>query len=744
MVAFTLEGAWAKSLYTFVLALVASSSSLLDAPVNEAIATTKSSSDIEPLVEAFASDTIPAKVVRNFALKNPGNPAAALQGFAERVHHLNSLRDGHEDIIRSSDVLRIAQANRNMDSCTQAAERFVHNIRALTAQFGEDPDIRPGDIRRFSETDNALEAVKAYKQNLATLTAAVDTDVSTSVLRRCAMAGQTSPLAAEILHTKSVLKDRYGYRAKAHPEQQPVRPELIERVVTLYPRSEASEVTENIHQLLQKGWLTFCAAETRSLQGEVPQQLEKIFTPRTQNYLTFSAALAELEPWQRLVFAQHHNLLPILYGAVSNSAQFETVLLGGITIAEGYAAHVEPALPVKPPQDRRPLSMMQLVTDANIYVAALEYNTDQPMVSQADQLHIDGLRDTKLVVAGKVLHIHEKQYIWDYASQNADVLPWIQQRISRYYRPADQATALQSVTGALAGGVLDILGTCPRDFRLVFAKNFYTSGINELERGAIANAMGIDRMIYDGSDLGPIIEQRLGKKHTVYIDRRSNQPEVRVLSDIFDKPTETEEAAQPAVASAKSGRSTSATASASSHSEEVREDSYPTVNGTETFIRRVRKNGLMTAEEEVITAKQIEAGVLAEAALADGGFRDATPAELRRIASIGKAAADRMISMNLLLVAKNAHKAASHSQVPLDDLMQYGSLGLMRAVERFDYTKGYKFSTYATHWIKQSISRGALNERPIYVPAHVSDLMRKIAHAQRQIRQESPLEEHAV
>ena len=133
----------------------------------------KTAEDIEPLVEAFASDTIPAKVVRNFALKNPGNPAAALQGFAERVHHLNSLRDGHEDIIRSSDVLRIAQANRNMDSCTQAAERFVHNIRALTAQFGEDPDIRPGDIRRFSETDNALEAVKAYKQNLATLTAAV-------------------------------------------------------------------------------------------------------------------------------------------------------------------------------------------------------------------------------------------------------------------------------------------------------------------------------------------------------------------------------------------------------------------------------------------------------------------------------------------------------------------------------------------------------------------------------------------
>jgi RNA polymerase sigma factor (sigma-70 family) len=149
------------------------------------------------------------------------------------------------------------------------------------------------------------------------------------------------------------------------------------------------------------------------------------------------------------------------------------------------------------------------------------------------------------------------------------------------------------------------------------------------------------------------------------------------------------------------------------------------------YLREVGATPLLTADEEVDLSKRIEAGLYAAELLrqADGGERPITAAyrrELGRLAREGVLAKDHMVRANLRLVVSVAKKYA-HRGVPFLDVVQEGNLGLIRAVEKFDYAKGYKFSTYAMWWIRQAIDRGlAMNARNIRLPVHVAEELGKI------------------
>ncbi len=163
------------------------------------------------------------------------------------------------------------------------------------------------------------------------------------------------------------------------------------------------------------------------------------------------------------------------------------------------------------------------------------------------------------------------------------------------------------------------------------------------------------------------------------------------------------------------------------------------------YLDGIAKTPLLTAEDEVFLARRIEAGLYAEAILDEllttrerGGRKavKATEDELRLIVEDGQQAMRRFVTANLRLVVSVARKYG-RSQMPLLDLVQEGNTGLIRAVEKFDYTKGFKFSTYATWWVRQSISRGiAQQSRIVRLPVHVAEQINQVSATRRNLERQ--------
>jgi RNA polymerase primary sigma factor len=159
------------------------------------------------------------------------------------------------------------------------------------------------------------------------------------------------------------------------------------------------------------------------------------------------------------------------------------------------------------------------------------------------------------------------------------------------------------------------------------------------------------------------------------------------------------------------------------------------------YLNGIGRTKLLTAAEEVDLSKRIEAGLFAEERLTNAEERgtELDPrlrADLRIIASEGKAAKDHLLEANLRLVVSIAKRYTGRGMAFLD-LIQEGNLGLIRAVEKFDYTKGYKFSTYATWWIRQAITRAMADQaRTIRIPVHMVEVINKLGRIQRELLQD--------
>ncbi|MFC5928014.1 sigma-70 family RNA polymerase sigma factor [Cryobacterium melibiosiphilum] len=157
------------------------------------------------------------------------------------------------------------------------------------------------------------------------------------------------------------------------------------------------------------------------------------------------------------------------------------------------------------------------------------------------------------------------------------------------------------------------------------------------------------------------------------------------------------------------------------------------------YLRRIGKGPLLNAEEEVDLARRIEVGLLAEARLLRQGAEPAEqcePAEQRELSWLmhdGRRAKNHFIEANLRLVVSIA-KHYSGRGVPIMDLVQDGNMGLVRAVEKYDFMTGYKFSTYATWWIRQAIHRGMADKsRMIRIPVHTAEKLNKIKRIRRDL-----------
>ncbi len=162
------------------------------------------------------------------------------------------------------------------------------------------------------------------------------------------------------------------------------------------------------------------------------------------------------------------------------------------------------------------------------------------------------------------------------------------------------------------------------------------------------------------------------------------------------------------------------------------------------YLDEIARTPLLDAATEVELSKTIEAGLFAEHLLAEGRVgrkkggapMSATEAELEWLAEEGRQAVQQFINANLRLVVSIARKYG-RAQMPMLDLIQEGNTGLIRAVEKFDYAKGYKFSTYATWWVRQAITRGiAQQARVVRLPVHVVEELNQVGGARRTLERQ--------
>ncbi|PKQ20642.1 MAG: RNA polymerase sigma factor RpoD [Actinobacteria bacterium HGW-Actinobacteria-6] len=210
-------------------------------------------------------------------------------------------------------------------------------------------------------------------------------------------------------------------------------------------------------------------------------------------------------------------------------------------------------------------------------------------------------------------------------------------------------------------------------------------------------------------------------------DHADELPEDAVVEEI---PAETEEVIKPVKAKKKPKRKVDAHTLAPLTSDPVR-----------MYLKEIGKVSLLNARQEVDLAKKIEAGeeVMARLAEIDETGEKVEKAELRRlhrIEDIGLNAKKQLVEANLRLVVSIAKRYVGRGMLFLD-LIQEGNLGLIRAVEKFDYSKGFKFSTYATWWIRQAITRAIADQaRTIRIPVHMVETINKLIRVQRQLLQE--------
>ena len=212
----------------------------------------------------------------------------------------------------------------------------------------------------------------------------------------------------------------------------------------------------------------------------------------------------------------------------------------------------------------------------------------------------------------------------------------------------------------------------------------------------------------------------------------------KILPDVPDEQFEKDVKADPTIV--EDEKSATFVVSAADDTDEPEQQvmvAGATADPVKDYLKQIGKVPLLNAEMEVELAKRIEAGLFSEEKLAKGGkITPKVHEELEWIAEDGRRAKNHLLEANLRLVVSLAKRYTGRGMLFLD-LIQEGNLGLIRAVEKFDYTKGYKFSTYATWWIRQAITRAMADQaRTIRIPVHMVEVINKLARVQRQMLQD--------
>jgi RNA polymerase primary sigma factor len=214
-------------------------------------------------------------------------------------------------------------------------------------------------------------------------------------------------------------------------------------------------------------------------------------------------------------------------------------------------------------------------------------------------------------------------------------------------------------------------------------------------------------------------------------------PQTRVMHHPEADPETPPEPAEPSVEALEAAEAPDPVETRAAARARAADTGGPSSDLFRQYLREIGRIPLLTAAEEVELARRVEAGLFAEERLGTAPDLDSQLAlDLDRLVVMGRMAKRRLIEANLRLVVSVAKRYVGRGLTMLD-LVQEGNLGLIRAVEKFDYARGYKFSTYATWWIRQAMSRALADQaRTIRVPVHVVELINRVVRVQRRMLQE--------
>lgn len=244
-------------------------------------------------------------------------------------------------------------------------------------------------------------------------------------------------------------------------------------------------------------------------------------------------------------------------------------------------------------------------------------------------------------------------------------------------------------------------------------------------------------------DKGTLVEV-IATGHGVVEVTPSGEPDLKVAAELekglesdLEKDLAGVAKGEPSAASEDSGRFIISNVDETDEPVQTVTVAGATADPVKDYLKLIGKVPLLNAEMEVDLAKRIEAGLFAEEMLNEGAKMDKkSHLDMEWIATDGRRAKNHLLEANLRLVVSLAKRYTGRGMLFLD-LIQEGNLGLIRAVEKFDYTKGYKFSTYATWWIRQAITRAMADQaRTIRIPVHMVEVINKLARVQRQMLQD--------
>ena len=454
---------------------------------------------------------IPRHVVKTVCEQRPVNVQESLSGIEQRIRAGQNRYGISHPVVRHIEMASIALRYTSTQEYLRALQSFYDNMIALSDRYADAPDIWDSDLRSFSNLplEKGMEAAETFLETLSLLRKAVGGTIPESILHEEARKGTTSITTVRHNYDRRLISSRVRARAKSNHEMPP-SPGLIDRITTLYPAFEQGAVTDTVYDLINSEQLIMGRADAFATASNMTESLTKILTSEPRQYLTFRSEFAALASVERLVYAHYHNLMPLLYGRTANP-----LLLEEFANVESVQQYYENTLQVQvnglsknTPEGA--FGLMQLEADLQIFDTMIKTVVDQPLPQESSRLAIKGLRDTQVVIGGKALHLNEPGYSWDWPAETPDFADWLQTKIADTYPPHQQECAMKYAEEACANGVLELLGNSPNEYRLVFSNAFYGKAVTELERASIANAMGLDRLVY-GGDLTLALKHRLGK-----------------------------------------------------------------------------------------------------------------------------------------------------------------------------------------------------------------------------------------